>query len=57
MLVLCYCNVYPINPENADYVRDGKPLCNAETCRRVQANRLALRVPLASKDESNVAAG
>lgn len=32
---LCYCGVYSLNPENATYVKNGKPLCAAITCERV----------------------
>lgn len=38
-LVMCACGVYPLDPEEATYVRDGKPLCHEETCARVAHNR------------------
>ena len=35
-LVLCACGVYLADPENASYVKDGKPMCPAETCAKVK---------------------
>lgn len=57
MLALCECGVYRIETEHATYVRDGKPLCHAETCRKVRYYRQATRVPLASSEETDHAAG
>lgn len=39
MRVPCYCGHYCLNPENATYVKEGKPLCHTITCER--ANRRA----------------
>lgn len=40
-MVLCFCQRFRINPENATYVRNGVPLCNAATCQKVQEHREA----------------
>ena len=32
--VPCFCGHYRISAENADYVKDGRPLCHSVTCER-----------------------
>lgn len=56
-LVLCACDIYLIDPEHSNYVRNGRPVCHEATCAKVAANRNAVRVPLASHEEMNHAAG
>ena len=36
MLVRCYCGAHWLNPEEAIYVKEGKPLCHEYTCRSVR---------------------
>jgi hypothetical protein len=31
----CYCGSYELEPADADYVKDGRPLCASETCAKV----------------------
>lgn len=34
MRTRCYCGHHSLNPENATYVKDGRPLCLSTTCER-----------------------
>lgn len=70
-LVLCACFRYLLDPEQCDYVRDGRPLCAADTCAKVAAYREQLgdryivreqlgfdpQIELASPEECDKAAG
>jgi hypothetical protein len=35
MNVLCYCGHHKLDPENATYVKNGRPMCHPVTCERV----------------------
>lgn len=44
MRVPCYCGAYLLDPENATYVKDGKPMCHAHTCHiYAKRNEVAMR--------------
>jgi hypothetical protein len=54
----CACNVYTVDVDHAAYVNNGRPLCHPDTCQKVREHgRNITRVPLASPEEANVAAG
>lgn len=52
MFVPCKCGAYNIDPEFANYVSEGKPMCHPETCAKVRQRRVQ-QVPLASREECN----
>jgi hypothetical protein len=54
---LCFCGIYNIDPDTAAYNKDGFPMCGSPTCQAVAQHRDMIRVPLASLDEQNLAAG
>lgn len=35
----CACDAYFVNPEDATYVKDFRPMCPAATCEKVRQNR------------------
>lgn len=39
MLVLCYCGRFRLNPERANYVKNGAPMCAPWTCQKVAEHR------------------
>jgi hypothetical protein len=39
MLQRCACNAYDVKANNATYVRNFKPMCHEETCRRIHNER------------------
>lgn len=45
MRQLCVCGIYQIDTENADYVKDGVPMCPEATCAKVREHRDMTRVP------------
>lgn len=56
MRVPCFCKRYLVNPENATYVKDGVPMCNAATCDKLKEHRedMALRrVPYFDETEAD----
>lgn len=38
-MVLCACLKYEIDPERANYVKDGIPMCPPWTCQKVKEHR------------------
>jgi len=39
MLQRCACNAYDVEANDATYVRNFKPMCHEETCRRIHNER------------------
>jgi hypothetical protein len=37
--VLCFCGRYMLNPERANFVKNGVPMCSQWTCQKVQEHR------------------